>query len=137
MVEEIDYNGSPETRPEPAPQPAYLPTREDIKKHGLYYYSLNDHERVLYELALESKGLTHEMALLQAKIAYFALIYPLDLRLIISAVNALKGLMKVHYSIFEKGKGVDVNQKIGEFVNSLGLEPDELKAAWYKFHPAS
>ena len=137
MVEEIDYNGSPETCPEPAPQPAYLPTREDIKKHGLYYYSLNDHERMLYELALENKGLDHEMALLQAKIAYFALIYPLDLRLIISAVNALKGLMKVHYSIFEKNKGVDVNQKIGDFVNSLGLSPDELKAAWNNTHSTS
>ena len=124
------------TEQTPAP-PSYLPTKDDIRKHGLYYYSLNDHERVLYELALENKGLTHEMALLQAKIAYFALIYPLNLRLIISAVNALKGLMKVHYSIFEKNKGVDVNQKIGDFVNSLGLSPDELKAAWNNTHGAS
>ena len=126
-----------ETTEQPVFQPDYHPTKDDIRKNGLYYYSLNDHERVLYELALESKGLTHEMALLQAKIAYFALVYPLDLRLIISAVNALKGLMKVHYSIFDKSKGVDVTQKIGEFINSLGMPADELKAAWYSTHRTS
>jgi hypothetical protein len=133
----MDYNGSPETSPEPVFQPTPLPTKDDLRKHGMYYYALNDHERVLYELALENRGLTHEMALLQAKIEYFALVYPLDLRLIIRAVNALKGLMKVHYSIFEKDKGVDVVQKIAEFVQSIGMPQDELKAAWDHAHRTS
>ncbi len=137
MTEQMDYKGTPETSGEPVFQRTPLPTKEDIRLHGLYFFSLNDHERVLYELALESKGLTHEMALLRAKIEYIALVYPLDLRLIINAVNALKGLMKVHYSIFEKDKGVDIVQKIREFVESTGMPQDELKAAWDHAHGIS
>ena len=137
MVDEMDHNFVPQSCSESPDPTGYIPTKDEIRKNGFYYYALSDQERVFYELALENKGLTHEIALLQAKIEYFALIYPLNMRLMVGAINALKGLMKVQYSIFQKDTGVDVVQKIGEFVESLGMPPDELKAAWNKAHGAS
>ena len=130
MVEELSNNAI-------ATDPTHIPTKEDIRKHGFYYYALSDMERVFYELALENKGLTHEIALLQAKIEYFALIYPLNMTQIVAAVNALKGLMKVQYSIFQKDEGVDVHQRMSEFIDSLGLPPEKVKAAWDSAHSTS
>ena len=130
MIEEMNTNPV-------AFDPTHNPTREQILEHGFYYYSLSEKERVFYELALVSEGLQHEMALLKAKIGYFALINPLSLHTIVSAINALKGLMKVHYSIFKRDQAVDIDRKMGDFINSIGLPNDKLKEYWDATHGIS
>jgi hypothetical protein len=113
------------------------PTREEVLEHGFYYFALSNKERMFYELALAQEGLEHEIALLKAKIEYFALIYPLNMRMMVGAINALKGLMRVHYSIFKKDQAGDLDRKLGEYMDGLGLPPEKLRAAWDKAHATS
>ena len=110
------------------------PTKEQVLEHGFYYFALSNQERMFYELALVQEGLEHEIALLKAKIEYFALIYPLNLSMMVGAINALKGLMRVHYAIFKKDQAVDLDRKLAEYMAGIGLPPEKLKAAWDKAH---
>ena len=81
MTEQLNITGTPES--ETPSYPTHTPTKEQIMEHGFYYHALSEKERVFYELALASEGLEHEIALLKAKIEYFALIYPFNLSMMV------------------------------------------------------
>ena len=77
MSDNFDPNGS-------TPEPGFhssdllfpMPSKEDIKKNGIFYYVLSEQERVFYAMVRNSEGLKDVMELVEAKILYIMCVYP-------------------------------------------------------------
>ena len=126
MVSQTSIDSTPESQPAGWPDP--MPSKEDIRKHGFYYYAVSEQERIFYEMAPEAKGLSQEIALLRSKIACAVVARTLNMNMLIRAIDSLRGVMRLHYSIIKKEQGDDVSQMMGAFIDSLDLPPDAQSA---------
>ena len=99
MYDEMNHNDTPTASPGLL---FPMPSKEDIKKNGLYYYVLSEQERVFYAMARNSEGLQPEIELLQAKIMYIEYVFPANIVLLLRAVSLLERLQKTQKLVFKK-----------------------------------
>jgi hypothetical protein len=103
MLEELNNNG---INPEPGFHSSDLlfpmPSKEDMKKNGIYYYVLSEQERVFYAMVRKSEGLQDAIELVEAKIMYIQCVYPANLGLLFRAIGLLERLQKTQRTIFKK-----------------------------------
>ncbi len=81
-------------------EPLPIPTEEEVKENGLYYYFLSERDRALYRAARKTEGLREEIAMLRLKIAEFHVNDPLNLAMILRAMSLLERLLKTHHRLF-------------------------------------
>ena len=95
------------------------PTEEEIKKNGFYYYCLSEQERVFYKAARNSEGLQEEIHMLQAKIQYIQLVYPMNLSLLFRALSILDKLQKTHDALFNKDRTAQMEAAVTRKIRML------------------
>ncbi len=84
--------------------PIPIPTDEEVREHGLYYYWLPEREQVLYRAALATEGLRQEIAAVRTAIGYVLLTNPANTAMILKAISLLERLIRTNYSLFDKGE---------------------------------
>ena len=138
MLEELTNNS-------PNPDPGLhsgdllfpMPSKEDIKKNGIFYYVLSEQERVFYAMVRNSEGLQDAVELLEAKILYIQCVYPANLGLLFRAIGLLERLQKTQRTVFKKDDTSRLEKAVENVFNKhhfpLGLLadglPDETAAA--------
>ncbi len=101
LENEPDSIPAPEAVKEPEPkEPLHIPTEEEVKENGLYYYFLSERDRALYKAARKTEGLREEIAMLRLKIAEIHVNDPLNLAIILRAMSLLERLIKTHHRLF-------------------------------------
>ncbi len=79
-----------------------IPTDEEVREHGLYYYWLPEREQVLYRAALATDGLRQEIAAVRTAIGYILLTNPANTAMVLKAISLLERLIRTNYSLFDK-----------------------------------
>ena len=79
-----------------------MPSKDDIKKDGLYYCVPSAQERVFYAMVRNSEGLLDAIELFEAKILYIQCVYPANLGLILRALTILERLQKTQRIVFKQ-----------------------------------
>jgi hypothetical protein len=101
---------SDELNPSPNPERNYSspgllfppPSKEDIKKNGLFYYVLSEQERVFLEMVRNSEGLQEFVDFVAAKILYIQCVYPANIGMLLRAIALLERLQKTQKVVFKK-----------------------------------
>ena len=130
---------SPEPAHEPAPKaPLHIPTEEEVKENGLYYYFLSERDRALYKAARKTEGLREEIAMLRLKIAEIHVNDPLNLAIILRAMSLLERLLKTHYRLFvqlpPRGGQAAMNGMAQKPTPNIQLNREMLRALARKHH---
>ncbi len=84
-----------------------IPTEEEIKENGFYYYYLPEQQRVFYQVARKSEGLKEEIGLMQVKIMYIQAALPTNLALLFRAVSLLDRLINTQARLFSREREAD------------------------------
>ncbi len=79
-----------------------IPTEEEVKRNGFYYYFLPERERVLYKSARNTEGLREEIAAIRMKIADLQVNDPTNVPVFLRAIALLERLVKTHYRYFAR-----------------------------------
>ena len=119
MSEELNNNGSNGHHDSDLLFP--MPSKEDIKKNGIYYYVLSEQERVFYAMARSCEGLQAEIELLEAKIMYIQAVYPANLGLLFRAISLLERLQKTQRLVFKKDDTSRLETAVENAFNKLHL----------------
>ncbi len=82
--------------------PLPIPTEEEVKQNGFYYYFLPERERVLYKSARKTEGLREEIAAIRMKIADLQVNDPTNVPVFLRAIALLERLVKTHYLYFAR-----------------------------------
>jgi hypothetical protein len=102
MSDELNPSPNPERN---YPSPGLLfppPSKEDIKKNGLFYYVLSEQERVFLEMVRNSEGLQEFVDFVAAKILYIQCVYPANIGMLLRAIALLERLQKTQKVVFKK-----------------------------------
>ncbi len=86
------------------------PSKEDIKKNGLFYQMVRD-----------SEGLQDFVDLVEAKILYISCVYPANLGLLFRAMALLERLQKTQRQIFKKDDTSKLEQSLEKVFTKLKL----------------
>ena len=121
MLEELNNGGNPEPGSHSSDLLFPMPSKEDIKKNGLYYYVLSEQERVFLQMARNSEGLQEEIDLLQAKIQYIAFVYPANFGLLLRALSLMERLRKTQHTVFKKNDDSRMEQCLEKVFTKLQL----------------
>src|SRR5512147_2849351 len=78
------------------------PSKEDIKKNGLFYYVMDEQERVFLEMVRNSEGLQEFVDFVEAKILYIQCVYPSNIGQILRSLAMLERLQKTQKVVFKK-----------------------------------
>ena len=100
---------SDELNATPAPERNYSspgllfppPTKEDIKKNGLFYYVMGDQERVFLEMVRNSEGLQEFIDFVEAKIMYIQCVFPANIGQLLNSIALLERLQKTQKTVFK------------------------------------
>ena len=98
-----------------------MPSEEDIKKNGLYYYVLSEQERVFYAMARHSEGLQDEIDLLKAKIQYIQFVLPANFALLLRALSLLERLQKTQRLVFKKDDSSRLERAVENVFKDLNI----------------
>ena len=98
-----------------------MPSAEDIKKNGLYYYVLSEQERVFYAMARHSEGLQDEIDLLKAKIQYIQFVFPVNFSLLLRALSLLERLQKTQRLVFKKDDSSRLERAVENVFKDLNI----------------
>ena len=98
-----------------------MPSQEDIKKNGLYYYVLSEQERVFYAMARHSEGLQDEIDLLKAKIQYIQFVLPANFALLLRALSLLERLQKTQRLVFKKDDSSRLERAVENVFKDLNI----------------
>jgi len=101
-----------------------MPPEEEIKQNGFYYYCLSEQERVFYKAARNSEGLLEEIRMLQAKIQYIQLVYPMNMSLLFRAIGILERLQKTHAALFGKDRTAEMEAAVNRKLKMLSTPQD-------------
>ena len=102
MLEDFMPNGTTERSLDSDELLFPMPSKEDIKKNGVYYYVLSKQERVFYAMVRNSEGLKDVMELIEAKVLYIMCVYPANIGLLLRAVHTLERLQKTQRTVFKE-----------------------------------
>jgi hypothetical protein len=97
------------------------PSKDDIKKNGLFYFVLSEQERVFLDMVRNSDGLQEFIDLLEAKILYIQFVYPANLGLLFRAIALLERLQKSQRQIFKKDDNSNLEQSLENVFSKLKL----------------
>ncbi len=101
LENEPDSTPVPETVKEPDSQkPLPIPTEEEVKENGLYYYFLSERDRALYKSARKTEGLREEIAMMRIKIAEVHVNDPANVAIFLRAISLLERLVRTHCRLF-------------------------------------
>jgi hypothetical protein len=78
------------------------PSKDDIKKNGLFYYVLSEQERVFLDMVRNSEGLQEFVDFVAAKVLYIQCVYPANIGLLLRAIALLERLQKTQKVVFKK-----------------------------------
>ncbi len=87
-----------------------IPTEEQIKENGFYYYFLPERERAFYKAARESEGLKDVIGLMQVKIMEIQSSFPENWALFFRAMSLLDRLVKTHARYFRTAVEAEVKR---------------------------
>ncbi len=130
---------APEPVKEPeSKEPLHIPTEEEVKENGLYYYFLSERDRALYKAARKTEGLREEIAMMRLKIAEIHANDPLNLAVILRAMSLLERLIKTHHRLFvqlpQRGPQTATNQMAQKPTPGIQLNREMLRALARKHH---
>ncbi len=119
-------------------EPLHIPTEEEVKENGLYYYFLSERDRALYKAARKTEGLREEIAMLRLKIAEIHVNDPLNLAVILRAMSLLERLIKTHHRLFvqlpPRGPQTAMNQMAQKLTPDIQLNRAMLRELARKHH---
>ncbi len=78
------------------------PSKDDIKKNGLFYYVMGDQERVFLEMVRNSEGLQEFIDFVEAKILYIQCVFPANIGQLLNSIALLERLQKTQKTVFKK-----------------------------------
>ncbi len=97
-----------------------LKGNQNARKHGFYSKVLDEAERLDFELATGVEGIDDEIALLRVKIKSLLERDPENIKLIMSATNALERLVRTRYSISQEDRK-GLKEAIGNVLRDVAL----------------
>ena len=113
-----------------------MPSKEDIKKNGIYHYVLSEQEPVFYAMVRNSEGLKDVMELVEAKILYIMCVYPANIGLLLRAVHTLERLQKTQRLVFKEDDTSKLETALEKVFTRLKI-PIELMRDGFKPSPAA
>src|SRR5512136_2217368 len=103
MSDELNQNPAP-THESNYPSAGLLfppPSKEDIKKNGLFYYVMSEQERVFLQMVRNSEGLQEFVDFVEAKIMYIQCVYPANIGMLLRSIALLERLQKTQKVVFK------------------------------------
>ena len=113
-----------------------MPSKEDIKKNGIFYWVLSEQERVFYAMVRNSEGLKDVMELVEAKILYIMCVYPANIGLLLRAVHTLERLQKTQRLVFKEDDTTKLETALEKVFTRMKI-PIELMRDGFKQSPAA
>jgi hypothetical protein len=113
-----------------------MPSKEDIKKNGIFYYVLSEQERVFYAMVRNSEGLKDVMELVEAKILYIMCVYPANIGLLLRAIHTLERLQKTQRLVFKEDDTTKLETALEKVFTRMKI-PIELMRDGFKQSPAA
>ncbi|MDD5039391.1 MAG: hypothetical protein PHN78_08790 [Dehalococcoidales bacterium] len=93
---------------------------QNARKHGFYSKTLDETERLDFELATSVEGIDDEIALLRVKIKSLLVRDPDNIKLIMQATNTLARLLRTRYNISREDKK-GLKEAIGNVLKDIAL----------------
>ena len=97
------------------------PTKEDIKKNGLFYYVMGDQERVFLEMVRNSEGLQEFIDFVEAKIMYIQCVFPANIGQLLNSIALLERLAKTQKTVFKPDNQSRLEAALENVFNKLKL----------------
>ncbi len=120
MLDEL--NPSPNDRNYSSPGLLFPPpSKEDIKKNGLFYYVLSEQERVFLDMVRNSEGLQEFIDFVAAKIMYIQCVYPANIGMLLRSIGLLERLQKTQKVVFKKDDDSNFEQALENVLKKLQL----------------
>ncbi len=106
------------------PSPGLLfppPSKEDIKKNGLFYYVMDAQERVFLEMVRNSEGLQEFIDFVEAKIMYIQCVFPANIGQLLKSIALLERLQKTQKTVFKPDNQSRLEAALENVFNKLKL----------------
>ena len=121
MSDELNATATPERN---YSSPGLLfppPSKEDIKKNGLFYYVMGDQERVFLEMVRNSEGLQEFIDFVEAKILYIQCVFPANIGQLLNSIALLERLQKTQKTVFKPDNQSRLEAALENVFNKLKL----------------
>ncbi len=112
-----------------------MPSDEDIKKNGIYWYVLSDQEKVFYQMAGKADGLRDAIKLLESQVMFFVYAKPANFPDSFRALSLLERMQKTQRVVFHKQDDTDFEEQLTRVCEKLQI-PLELMRDGLKDPPA-
>src|SRR5512142_2687296 len=97
------------------------PSKDDIKKNGLFYYVMGDQERVFLEMVRNSEGLQEFIDFVEAKIMYIQCVFPANIGQLLNSIALLERLAKTQKTVFKPDNQSRLEAALENVFNKLKL----------------
>ncbi len=97
------------------------PSKEDIKKNGLFYYVMDEQERVFLEMVRNSEGLQEFIDFVEAKIMYIQCVFPANIGQLLNSIALLERLAKTQKTVFKPDNQSRLEVALENVFNKLKL----------------
>ncbi len=97
------------------------PSKEDIKKNGLFYYVMDAQERVFLEMVRNSEGLQEFIDFVEAKIMYIQCVFPANIGQLLNSIALLERLAKTQKTVFKPDNQSRLEAALENVFNKLKL----------------
>ena len=97
------------------------PSKEDIKKNGLFYYVMDEQERVFLQMVRNSEGLQEFIDFVEAKIMYIQCVFPANIGQLLNSIALLERLQKTQKTVFKPDNQSRLEAALENVFNKLKL----------------
>ncbi len=97
------------------------PSKEDIKKNGLFYYVMDEQERVFLQMVRNSEGLQEFIDFVEAKIMYIQCVFPANIGQLLNSIALLERLQKTQKTVFKPDNQSKLESALENVFNKLKL----------------
>ncbi len=97
------------------------PSKEDIKKNGLFYYVMDEQERVFLQMVRNSEGLQEFIDFVEAKIMYIQCVFPANIGQLLNSIALLERLQKTQKTVLKPDNQSRLEAALENVFNKLKL----------------